>query len=401
MPRFNYQVRDAAGRSLAGVMTAGSLEEASRLLRLDGQTVVDVRPVNEKFTGERSSRRIRTDEVIFFCTQLAVMVDTGVPLCEALDSICQQTKHEAFRAVLEDISDHVKAGMEFSAALQRHPKVFGRLFIAMMQASEAAGRMGHMLTLVSEYLADQRDIRKRLKGAMIYPVCMLVFCVVVVAALLGFVLPRFEKIYASKNAMLPAPTRVLLAVSHAFTTYWPITLTVIAAVVAGTWYYLRTPRGRIFLDRVRISMPIIGPMYRKAYLARSLRTMATMVTTGVAMLEGLSITAEVAGNHFYRNVWLSVAERVKQGNTLTSELAETSIIPPTVTQMIDAGERSGQLGRVMNRVAGFCEDDLKTAIKAATQLIEPLMIIVMGLLVGGIAIALLLPVFSLSKVVAQ
>jgi type IV pilus assembly protein PilC len=398
MTQFSYLVRDAAGRNEAGTISATNLSEASRLLRAGGKIIVSVQAQRAAAVG--GSKRMRRDDVIYVATQLAVMVDTGVPLPEALDAIAQQSDHPGVRAVVGDLSESVKGGATFSEALQKHSKIFSDVFIALMRASEASGTMGQMLQRVCEYMVQERDTRKRVQGAMVYPLAMLGFSVAVVVGLLVFVLPRFEKIYAGKNAMLPMPTQVLLNLSKFIVEGWPFILAVLAAVVAGAWWYLRTPAGKRMGDLARISLPLIGPMYRKSCLARSLRTMATMVTTGVNMLDGLLITAQSAGNYYYARIWSDLADRVREGSSLSSELLGCSLVPRTVAQMISAGERTGKLGTVMNRIAEFCEEDLKTAVKTVTTMIEPVMIIVMGCLIGGIAAALLLPIFTISRVMA-
>jgi type IV pilus assembly protein PilC len=344
---------------------------------------------------------VRGDDVIFFATQLAVMVDTGVPLTDALDAIGEQSGNPGLRALVRELAGDVKGGTEFSAALEKYPRIFNNLFVALVRASEASGTMGRMLQRVSEHLEEQRKIRKKVKSAMTYPLCMLGFCVVVVVSLLVFILPRFEKIYASKGSALPAPTQVLMTVSHTLTGYWYAFLAGAIGAIVGTYSYVRTPRGRILLDRIRIRMPLLGPMYCKACLARSLRTMATMTTAGVPVLDGLQITARVSGSHSYEQMWLDVADGVREGVSLSQQLFDQELVPRTVAQMIDAGERTGKLSMVMDRVARFCEDDLRTSIDTLTSMIEPVMIIVMGLVIGSIAIALLLPVFSLSKVMAR
>jgi len=409
MPSFAYQLRDAAGRSSNGVLNATDRTEASRLLRRDGHVVV---ALHEAGSGavpgdapvaspSAKKKRIKKDDIIYFTTQLAVMVDTGVPLPEALDAIANQCDHPSLKKVVEDLSEQVKGGVEFSMALQSYPKLFNNLFVALMRASEASGTMGQMLQRVSEYMEQERDTRKQVKGALTYPACMLTFCILVVVAMMLFILPRFEKIYSGKGAVLPLPTRILLGASNALISYWPVVVAGLLGAIVGGWFYLRTPAGKMKLDAVRIHLPILGSMYRKSYLARSLRTMATMVTTGVSMLDGLAITAQVAGNHYYAQIWTRLADAVKQGSTLSEELFECELMPRTISQMVAAGEKTGQLSMVMNRVAKFCEDDLRVSVKTVTTMIEPMMIIVMGMVIGGIAMALLLPVFSISKVVAH
>ncbi|KPK85686.1 MAG: hypothetical protein AMJ81_03140 [Phycisphaerae bacterium SM23_33] len=406
MPTFVYQVRDAKGDAATGAVSASDAGEASRLLRREGHVIVELHErassQPEASTGApRAGRKhVKHDEVIFFANQLAVMVDTGVSLADALDSITAQSGSEAFKVILTDISDQVKAGSEFSSALARYPKVFGRLFVAMVKASEASGTLGKMLQRVSNYLEKQRQVRKRVKGAMTYPLAMLGFCVAVLIALLIFVLPRFEKIYAGRSAVLPMPTRALLGLSHGLTDNWPFVLIGFGAVAVGSYVLFRRPEGKVLLDRIRLDMPVVGGMTRRACLARSLRTLSTMVSTGVSMLDSLEIAAEVSGNVFFERIWRELDERLTEGASLSEEMHNHELIPPCVTQMVSAGERTGKLGAVLERVAVFCEEDLDTSIRTATSFVEPVMIIAMGLLVGGIAMALLLPVFSLSKVVA-
>lgn len=343
-------------------------------------------------------KKVKHDDIVFFANQLAVMVDAGVPLSEALDAIANSTDNNGLEAVVSDLSSQVKNGVEFSAAMENHRKHFSELFISLMRASEASGTMGTMLERCTDYMMQDRETRRQIKGAMIYPACMMSFCVLVVIGLLVFVLPRFEKIYAGKGALLPLPTRILLATSNGIVNYWPYILGGLGTVIGLSVMYFRSPSGRRAADKIKISLPILGPMFRKACMARGFRTMATMVATGVAMLDGLDITARISGNYYFARLWRKVAESVEEGAHLSLELFEDPLIPRTIAQMVDAGERTGKLDMVMDRVAKFCEDDLRIAVKTVTSMIEPIMIIFMGLIVGGIAMALLLPIFNMAKV---
>jgi len=248
-------------------------------------------------------------------------------------------------------------------------------------------------------MSQERETLKKIRGAMTYPICMMVFCTLVVIGLLVFILPRFEKIYAGKGAVLPAPTRFLLALSHGMSDYWFLIIPAITGLGVGLFFFFRSPAGKDMMDTVRIRLPMVGSMYRKAYLARGLRTLATMISTGVALLDGLEITSRIAGNHHFKEIWRAVAEHAEQGGSISEELIKHPLVPGTITRMISAGERTGQLADVMNRVADFCETDVKVSVKSVTSLIEPMMIIMMGIIIGGIAMALLLPVFSMSKLV--
>ncbi len=404
MTRFNYQARDSHGGILNGVLNAADIGEATRQLRGEGHVILDIHeqtgPV--RATAVPTVRtKAKKDDVVAFANQLAVMVDTGVPLAQGLDSIAEQTDNDSFQPVLESLSEQVKSGIEFSTALARYPRIFDQLFISMVRASEASGTMGTMLQRVARYLQKQRLVRRQVKGAMAYPMAMLGFCVLVVVGMLTFILPRFEKIYMGKSAALPGPTRFLLALSGAIINYWPFILAGAAVAGTGLYLYLRSPGGRSFLDALRLQVPVLGPMFRRASLARSLRTFATMISTGVNMLESLEIAGAVAGNVHYAAVWQDLSERVRQGATLSEEMLHCDRIPRSISQMVAAGEQAGKLGSVLDRVAGFCEEDLDTSVKAATSFIEPVMIVIMGAIVGGISLALLLPVFTLSKVVGH
>ncbi len=372
------------------------------MLRSEGKTVVDLREqtTTRQKVGAKLPK-VQADHVLFFTNQLAVMVDTGVPLTEALDCIVEQTDHAGAKAMVSTIADQVKGGVEFSAALARYPKAFDKVYISMVQASEISGTMGHMLERLAEHLRNQREMRKQVQGAMLYPTGMLIFAVGIVIAMMVFVLPRFQGIYAGKGAVLPKPTRALLATSDFLVNHWFWLLIGTAAVVAGAIAFLRTPTGRYHADRARLKLPAIGKLYEKVYISRSFRTLATMLSSGVDVLDGMRIAAGVAGNRLYRDMWLRVADGLKQGRTLSEEMFSTSLIPRGVAQMVASGDKTGRLASVMERIADFCESDLKIGIKAMTSMIEPVMIVIMGLIVGGIAMALLLPIFSISKVVAN
>ena len=379
MATFAYQARDGQGGLVNGVVTAGDINEATRQVRSQGNIVVDIQEqadgVDRAAASPTAKQRAKRDDVISFANQLAVMVDTGVPLTEALDCIADQAISEKFKPVLTDISERVKAGGEFSAALAQYPRIFDDLFVAMVRASEASGTMGQMLQRVAKYLQKQRIVRKQVKGALAYPLAMLGFCILVVIGMLLFILPRFQAIYAGKEAALPGPTKFLLALSSAMVNYWHVIIVVVAAATVGAWRYFRSPSGRTALDTFKLQMPILGTMFRRSSMARSLRTFAAMISTGVNVLEALEITASVAGNSRYSAVWQELGEKVKEGATLSDEMFNYELIPRSITQMIAAGERAGKLGTVLDRLATFCEDDLDISVKAVTSFIEPVMIV--------------------------
>lgn len=402
MPKFDFIARSSNGESMSGVLTAGSQEEAARMLRGEGKFPVRLKEIAEAAEAATQpirfgSKRVKPTEIIHFATQMAVMVDTGVSLTEALSSIIAQQPSPAFAEVLRAVLAEVQAGEPLSVAFGRHPKVFKPLFVNLVKASEASGSLGTMLDRCATYLHNQRETRRKVVGAMIYPAFLMFMSVNVVIFLLTFVLPKFSSIYAGREQLLPRPTKVLLAITTALHDHWII---VLCSVLLGTGIavvVLRSAAGLAFRHRAAVSAPILGGMLRKNYLTRCLRTLSTLLGGGVPLLEAVSITRAVAGNRCYEAVWDHVGEAVQRGEQLSRPLEQSPFVPRPVTQMIQAGERTGRLAEVLDRICVFTERELEESIKRMTQMVEPLMLLVMGSIVGSIVIALLLPIFTMSR----
>ena len=408
MPKFNYTARDTAGTSLSGEVAAPSEKDAVRLLRGEGKFVVRLDEAKKHDDLDVASTaptigwsRTKPDEVIYFLNQLAGMVDTGVAITDALEATIDKSPPGRFRSVVEDVIQRVQGGQDFSAALGGHKKTFSPLLVNMVRASEATGTLGPVLNRVADYMVGQRDLKKRIKGALTYPVCMLIFAIGATIFLLTWVLPKFTAIYASKQAILPLPTRVLMAVSDWMVGNWLYLVFAMFFSVAGLVSFFRSDRGGYTADWLRLNVPLLGSMFRKACLTRSLRTLGSMISAGVSVLEAVLITRDVVGNRLFADVFEDVHRRLEQGEQLSQALLDAPYFPRPIWQMLHSGERTGQLGPAMERVADLCESDLKHTIRTATQFIEPAMIVVMGLIIGTIALAMLLPIFQISKVMTQ
>ncbi len=409
MTRFAYHARDASGELIRGMLEAASAAEAGRQLRAEGKFIVKLneargdeaeRGDDQAAPSRLSARGVKRDEVIYFAHQMSVMIETGVTLGEALESIVEQSDNPAFRAVLQDVSDAVQSGQSFSAALARHEGVFPALMISLLKASEASGTMGPMLERVSGYLTKERNTLRSIRGAMIYPVIMMLVAAGVTIFLLAFVLPRFGSIYASRGAVLPAPTQLLLFLSEMTTTYWYIWVGSLAALGVFIAWYRHTDQGRTVLDWLKLNIPIIGPMMKQLYVTRAMRTMGTMISAGVPMLDMIAIAREVTHNRFYERLWDHVDGQLRQGVQLSQALHDSDLMPSSIVRMIHSGEKAGRLGGVMDRVATFTEHDFDEAVKRTTQFIEPAMVAFMGGLIGFVAISLLLPIFSVGRVMS-
>ncbi|MHC4064723.1 MAG: type II secretion system F family protein [Planctomycetota bacterium] len=406
MARFAYVARNTDGQSLQGEVAAPSEPEAARLLRAEGKFVVTLRELAEQLDPSQvgfslGGGRVSRDEVIHFASQLGIMIESGVPITEAIGGMIDQSRTGAFRRVLSDVLTQLESGKEFAAALAGHPKAFGPMFVSLVRAAEASGTLGPTLARCARYLSDERDTRRRVRGAMVYPLVVLVMCIGVTIFMMTYLLPKFSAIYAGKEAALPRPTLLLMAVSSWLTEWWKVWASAVLAVIALSSVYLRSPKGRPAAHWLVIHLPVIGRMYHKALLTRCLRTLGTLIGSGVSMLDSVTISRDVARNLYFERMWDRVTERLRHGEQLSAPLHGDRLMPPFVVQMIYSGERAGQLGSVLTRIGEFLEEDLRVSVKAATRMIEPVMIFVMGTVVGSIAIALLLPIFTISRVMAR
>jgi len=412
--RFIYQARDQRGQVVNGYIAAPTLAEATKLLRADGKYIVDIKPArgaagmaSESADGSMAveevdkGTKVKRDETITFTLQLSVMVDTGVPLSESLHALSEQAFSDKFVAVLKTIDQEVTGGKDFSSTLEKFPRIFPKYYISLVRASEISGTMGPMLRKLAEYLVSQRDMTKKVKGALIYPGFMLVMSISVTIFLLTAVLPKFTAIFANRKAALPLPTQILMGISHSLVAYWYGWIAGVILLGIGVILLLKTRRGRRWADFLKLRMPIFGGMFHKLYLSRSLSTMGTMITSGVQVLDCLTIVKDVAGNHYYQLLWEEVRNKVQNGSQLSEPLLKSTLIPKSVGQMIMSGEKTGELSNVLTRISAYMEEDLRTAIKTSTQFIEPVMIGLMGIMIGGVAIAMLMPILTISRVMAQ
>lgn len=350
--------------------------------------------------------KVKQTELILFTTQLSVMLDSGVVLSDALDAIGEQAEREGFKAVIESLADAVKNGECFSKALAEHPRIFNPMFISMVKASEASGKMPEMLTVLTDYLTFESETRKRIKGALTYPFIMALMAVAATGTLMFFVLPRFMKIYEAKGAALPRLTRILVGFSGILGNFNAMTgiITTLIALSAALYYWAKTPSGRRVIDFIKIRLPVVGTMFIDTVVTRSMRIMATMVNTGVKLLDSIEVIQDSCENYYFQRLWVTVDEKIRDGYQLSESIQlspSSELISPSIIQMLRAGEKSGKIGEVCDKVSIFYEKKLEASIKNVMALIEPLMITILGGIIGTIAIALLLPVFKISSVIAH
>ena len=414
MQTFAYSARDSSGAAVSGTLAAGSIQEVTKLLRADGKYPTSIKPA-ESGSGSAAAPsaaaavapvasggvKISRADVIQLSTQLAIMVETGVTVPEALDCIAAQSAKPHVRKLIEDLSRQIQSGMDFSTALSKHPRSFPRLYVALIRAAEKSGMLSKLLVRATAYMRDEQEIIRRVRGALIYPGFMLMFAVTTTVFLLIFVLPRFTAIYEGKSAALPLPTKLLMSLSGGLVNHWIIWSTSVPGVVIGIAYALKTSWGRRILHFLQLNTPLLGKMFRKLYLARGLRMLGTMGSAGVNLVDSVQTTHDLCENSYFRELWNNVSVKIQSGKQLSEPLFDSPYVPRAVAQMLSSGEKSGKLSQVMDAVSGFAEQELKEQITELTRYIEPIMIMVMGLIIGGVAMALLLPVFTISRVMAQ
>ncbi len=406
MPQYRYQARNGQAM-VEGALAAADAATAAAMLRGKGLHVVQLSPA----TATKSLRNISSmlswssgpgkKEILDFTTQLAVMIRAGISIRQALDGIAEQTTNARFKAILTEIKGDIESGKQFSEAIAKHPKLFGPLYISMVRASELSGAFARMLDRIAAYLRQELETRKMVVGASIYPGIIATMAIGVTVFLLTFVLPRFAGVFEGKEEALPTPTKFLMAVSDFMIVYWWVLLMAAAALISGFLLFIRTELGGFWWDRSKLSMPVASRMFRALYISRSLHTMGELLNAGVPMLDTLAITGDISGNRLFKRMWRGVYSSVREGKKIQTHLGRSRILPRSVVQMIAAGEDSGKLGEVLDEVSDYYHRLLREAIKAVTSMIEPLMIVLMGSVVGFIAMAIILPIFKMSSLVTN
>jgi type IV pilus assembly protein PilC len=407
MPNYRYQIRTSGGQVQTGVIGADSSATASTLLRNQGAHVLSLAviagaEVEKTFFRklmELNEGRPSQKHVLDFTTQLAVMIRAGINLRSALDGIGEQTTHPGFKRILQGLKSDVEAGKQFSEAISKHPKLFGPLYCNMVRASEMSGSFSKMLDRIAAYIAQQLETKKMVVGAAIYPGIIGSLAVCVTIFLLTFVLPRFAAVFEGKEEILPWATKFLMGLSRFMVENWYLVIAGIGVVIGCIYAFTRTELGSFWVDKLKLTLPVLKTMFRSLYISRSLQTMGQLINAGVPMLDALAITGEISGNVIFKSLWRRVHGAVKTGKKLTHTLTKDEVLPRAVTQMITAGEESGKLGEVLDEISVYYAKQLKDNIKAVTSMIEPIMILMMGTVVGFIAMAIILPIFKMSQIV--
>ncbi|MCD4823567.1 MAG: type II secretion system F family protein [Phycisphaerae bacterium] len=407
MAKFKCEMQMPDGQVKYHTITAPSLAEATQIAQSREGYLLNIIADGSQQNLYQRMQNVRVEfgpglrDLMSFTKQLSVMIKAGISIRDAIASIADGTPNMRFQATLNEVCRDVESGIPFSGALGKHPKVFSSLYVNMIRASEISGTFAHMLDRIVEYLDQQDETHRMVRGAMIYPIVLFTMSIAAVVFLLQWVVPKFMKLFKGKEHLLPKPTIILLAMSNFMQNYWYIPLSIVVVLATGIIITVRTPTGRRAWDRMLLAIPIIKKMMRALYITRSLQSLGELVNAGVPILEALDITAEISGNCVYKDMWRDVRDTVKEGGKIVHELQASDNLPRSVVQMISAGEESGRLGEVLDEISRYYSKELKETIKTVTGLLEPLMIVFMGVVVGFIAMSILLPIFSMQKLMGK
>ena len=404
MPVYVWKGRTVGGEIQTGELTLDSQEEALSALRKRRIIISSVREkkANVKMTMPQFGSPVSTRDLAIFTRQFATMINAGLPLVQCLDILSKQTEKEVFRHVIAQVMRDVEAGTTLAEALgkKEHSKVFDELFVNMVEAGEAGGILDNILQRLATYIEKAEALKRKIKGAMVYPAVVLSVAVLATSFMLIFIIPTFARMFTGFGAELPLPTKIVMGLSSFLRAYWwAMIATGVAIVVALQRYYI-TEKGHLQIDTFLLKVPVLGDVLRKGAVARFTRTLATLISSGVPILNGLEITARTSGNRVIQNAIMAARSSIREGETISAPLRQSTVFPPMVVQMISVGEETGALDDMLTRIADFYDDEVDTAVDSLTSLIEPIMIVVMGSIVGGMVIAMYLPMFKLINVVA-
>ncbi len=395
MPNYSWKGRTRAGLIKEGVLAADSKEMALASLRRQNIVVTGIRERGKEISLSKLGRKVPPKTLAVFTRQFSVMIDAGLPLVQCLEILANQQEHKTFQRILLQVRQDVEAGSTLADAMRRHPKAFDALYVNMVAAGEAGGILDTILQRLSVYIEKAVRLRSQVRSAMIYPIAVITIAAMVVAVILLKVIPTFAALFAGLGAELPLPTRIVIAASNFLARYFIFFLVAIAGGVYGFRRYYATYTGRRVIDGFLLKLPILGMILRKIAVARFCRTLATLTSSGVPILESLDITARTAGNAIVEDAIIDTRKSVEGGKTIVEPLRDSHIFPNMVVQMIGVGEQTGALDVMLNKIADFYEDEVDAAVAGLLKLLEPVMIAILGVIIGGIVIAMYLPMFTL------
>jgi len=400
MPVYEYTARNPAnGQILKGQLDVASKDDVVKHIKQQKMMMVNIREQPKKITFSLKRKGVATRDIVIFTRQFATMINAGLPLVQSLDILAKQTENPALAEVTRQVVYDVESGHTLADAFSKHPKAFTDLYVNMVAAGEAGGILDTILLRLATFLEKNDALMRKVKGAMVYPGVIFTVAAVAVAVLLIFVIPTFQAMFASVNLELPLPTRIVIGASQLLINYWWVIIAVIGLAIFGIRRYYATDDGRKRIDQMLLNAPVLGDMLRKSAVSRFTRTLGTLISSGVSILDGLEITAKTAGNRVIHDAVMASRQSIAGGETIAEPLEKSKVFPPMVISMIAVGEQTGGLDEMLSKIADFYDDEVDVAVSALLSLMEPIMIVVLGVIVGGMVVAMYLPIFDMVNAV--
>ena len=397
MPTFTYTARAVNGDLKSATIDAPSRDDVIKQLRQLRLNVVKI----DEGTANRRKRggSIRMRDIVIFTRQFSTMINAGLPLVQALDILAQQSENPALKDVTRQVVFDVESGNTLADAMRKHPKAFSELYVNMVAAGEAGGILDTILMRLAVFMEKNDALVRKVKGAMIYPAVIISVAAIAITVLLVFVIPTFQTMFESANIALPLPTRIVIGLSHGLKSYWYMVLGAMIATFVSVKKYYQTPNGKLNIDRTLLKMPVLGDVLRKSAVSRFTRTLGTLISSGVSILDGLEITAKTSGNRVIQDAIMESRASIAGGETIAAPLKKSQVFPPMVISMIAVGEQTGGLDEMLSKIADFYDEEVDAAVSGLLALMEPLMIVFLGVVVGGMVVAMYLPIFDMVNTV--
>jgi type IV pilus assembly protein PilC len=397
MPTFTYTARAVNGDLKSATIDAPSRDDVIKQLRQLRLNVVKI----DEGTANRKKRggSIKMRDIVIFTRQFSTMINAGLPLVQALDILAQQSENPALKDVTRQVVFDVESGNTLADAMRKHPKAFTELYVNMVAAGEAGGILDTILMRLAVFMEKNDALIRKVKGAMIYPAVIVSVAAIAITVLLIFVIPTFQTMFESANIALPLPTRIVIGMSHALKSYWYVVLGAMIATFVSIKKYYQTPNGKLTIDRTLLKMPVLGDVLRKSAVSRFTRTLGTLISSGVSILDGLEITAKTSGNRVIQDAIMESRASIAGGETIAAPLKKSQVFPPMVISMIAVGEQTGGLDEMLSKIADFYDEEVDAAVSGLLALMEPLMIVFLGVVVGGMVVAMYLPIFDMVNAV--
>jgi len=403
MPTFRYAAKDMTGRSVAGVLDSPDERALANLLRQQKLIIISIRPEAKKTAFSLKNfgfkSKIKLPELVLFSRQFATMIDSGIPLVQALEILTDQIDHPGFKKIIGEIKKDVSTGATFHEALAKHPQAFSPLFVNMVKAGESSGALDDIMERLASYLEKTDSLIRKVRSALIYPIVVSAMAVLITLVLMLKVVPVFKSIFADFGGKLPLPTLILLAISDFLIHYFMIWFGLLVIGIFLIVRFFRTEVGATLLDNYKLKMPIFGPIFKKVAVSKFSRTLATLVKSGVPILSALEIVGKTAGNRVIEKAVNNVRVSIREGESISEPLMKSKVFPPLVVRMISVGEKTGELEKMLSKIADFYDDQVDATVSGITSLIEPLVISFLGIIIGTIVICMFLPIFKLSTLV--